>query len=209
MMMMMMKTAIVACLMATTSAFAPPVPTSSSSSSSRSTAISSASPYAGEVGALAPLGFFDPLNLCGEACPQSTFDLLRTIELKHGRVAMLAIVGYLTTLSGVRLPGLENVGNGFAALYVTDLPTDVRGVLPLTLACIGFLELIMRDVNGTMEFPGDYRNGAIDFGWNQQSAAWQLQKRTVELNNGRAAQMGILALMLHESFGNLGEIVKF
>jgi Chlorophyll A-B binding protein len=190
-------------------AFAPPVPTSSSSRSTSAISAASSSPYAGEVGALAPLGFFDPLNLCGEACPQSTFDLLRTIELKHGRVAMLAIVGYLTTLAGVRLPGLENVGGGFTALDVTDLPTNVRGVLPLTLACIGFLEMIMRDVNGSMEFPGDYRNGAIDFGWDQQSDSWQLQKRSVELNNGRAAQMGILGLMLHENFGNLGEIVKF
>jgi hypothetical protein len=203
-----MKTTLVTSLMiaASASAFAPASQQGSRTITSLSGGVS---PYANEVGAMAPLGFFDPLNLCGETCPRETFDLLRTIELKHGRVAMLAIVGYLTTLSGVRVPGMENVNGGFAALYVNDFPADVRGVLPLTLASIGFLEMIMRDVSGTMQFPGDYRNGAIDFGWDKQSAAWQEKKRSVELNNGRAAQMGILGLMLHESFGNLGEIVKY
>ena len=34
-----------------------------------------------------------------------------------------------------------------------------------------------------------------DFGWNE---ATQTRKAAIELNNGRAAQMGILALMVHE-----------
>jgi hypothetical protein len=34
-----------------------------------------------------------------------------------------------------------------------------------------------------------------------QSEEEKLKKRAIELNNGRAAQMGILALMVHEQLG--------
>lgn len=65
-------------------------------------------------------------------------------------------------------------------------------------------ELFNRDVpwsDTTSDFPGDYRNGALDFGWDSFSDAQKLNKRAIELNQGRAAQMGILGLMVHESLG--------
>lgn len=69
------------------------------------------------------------------------------------------------------------------------------------IAFIGILELaVMKDITGG-EFVGDFRNGAIDFGWDTFSEDMKLKKRAVELNNGRAAQMGILALMVHEKLG--------
>ena len=51
------------------------------------------------------------------------------------------------------------------------------------------------------EFPGDFRNEAIDFGWDTFDEETQTNKRAIELNQGRAAQMGILALMVHEQLG--------
>jgi len=56
----------------------------------------------------------------------------------------------------------------------------------------------MKDVTGESEFPGDFRNGAIDFGWDTFTEEQKEFKRGVELNNGRAAQMGILGLMVHD-----------
>jgi hypothetical protein len=41
-------------------------------------------------GALPPTGYFDPLGL---ATSEAVFDQYRAVELKHGRVAMLAVVG--------------------------------------------------------------------------------------------------------------------
>lgn len=45
-----------------------------------------------EIGVLAPLGFFDPLGLCADG-NEEVFARRRAVELKHGRVAMLAVVG--------------------------------------------------------------------------------------------------------------------
>jgi hypothetical protein len=55
----------------------------------------------------------------------------------------------------------------------------------------------MKDVVGG-EFVGDFRNNFIDFGWDLLSPEEQDRKRGIELNNGRAAQIGILGLMVHE-----------
>ena len=49
--------------------------------------------------------------------------------------------------------------------------------------------------------------GALDFGWDKFDDATKLKKRAVELNNGRAAMMGILGLMVHEQLGGALPIV--
>ncbi|KAL3926566.1 MAG: hypothetical protein SGBAC_013426 [Bacillariaceae sp.] len=62
----------------------------------------------------------------------------------------------------------------------------------------------MREVPGMAEFPGDFRNGYIDFGWDELDEETKMSKRAIELNNGRAAQFGILGLMVHELIIPLG-----
>ena len=52
----------------------------------------------------------------------------------------------------------------------------------------------MRDFVGG-EFPGDFRNDFIDFGWDTFTEDEKFVKRSIELNNGRAAMMGMLALV--------------
>lgn len=46
------------------------------------------------VGASAPLGFFDPMGF--SKGPEERLNAYREAELKHGRTAMLAVVGFLT-----------------------------------------------------------------------------------------------------------------
>lgn len=61
-----------------------------------------------------PLGLWDPLGLLQNA-DQEAFKLYRKIEIKHGCVAMLAVLGHIVTTAGVRLPG-ELMGLPFASI---------------------------------------------------------------------------------------------
>ena len=177
--------------------------TTSSPESSRAGALMAAKD---DFGAMAPLGYFDPLGFTA-GDNQEYLDHLREVELRHGRVSMLAITGWLVTAAGVRLPGMEAMPFGFKAITdIQNLPAEVRGTLPLTLGTVWAITFCMQDLTGTAEFPGDYRNGFIDFGWDKQSDDWKINKRRIELNNGRAAQMGILGIMVHEQLGNLNAI---
>ena len=161
--------------------------------------------FENEVGAQPPLGCWDPLGLL-ENADQDRFDRLREVELKHGRISMLAVLGHITTTAGYRLGGNIDVdGDAFA-----DIPSGLAalGAVPpfgmvQIFFFVGFLELfVMKDVTGQAEFVGDFRNGAIDFGWDTFDEETKLRKRGIELNNGRAAQMGIFGLMVHEGINN-------
>lgn len=144
-----------------------------------------------ELGVQPPLGFYDPLGLLDDGS-EAKFERLRFVELKHGRIAMLAVAGYLTTEAGIRLPGniafdgpaFADIPAGFGAL------SQVPGAgLFQMFAFIGFLEtFVMKDITGG-EFVGDFRNGFIDFGWKTFSEDKKYEKRAIELNNGRAAMI--------------------
>jgi hypothetical protein len=193
----MMKTAIVASLLAGAAAFAPAQQSASTSALQAKKAASTKVPsvFADEIGAQVPLGFFDPLGIVADG-DRDTFERLRFAELKHGRIAMLAVVGYLTTEAGIRLPGYESAEPGFRAFYTA--PSSAFLWVGFSIA---ILEIVMRDATGENEFAGDFRNGAIDFGWGKYDDKTKRKKRSIELNNGRAAQMGILGLMVHEQMG--------
>ncbi len=189
----MMKSSIfLSVLAASASAFVP---------AKKACTTSSLQAFEEEIGAQAPLGFFDPLGLLADA-DEDRFNRLRYVEIKHGRVSMLAVLGHMVTTGGVRLPGnidlagtsFDSIPTGIAAL--SKVPS--AGLLQIFLF-VGFLELaVMKDITGSGEFVGDFRNDFIDFGWNIFSPEEKERKRGIELNNGRAAMMGILGLMVHE-----------
>ena len=136
---------------------------------------------------------------------QAKFDALREREIKHGRVAMLAVVGYLTTAAGIRFPGAENIPDGLASWQALLDTRDGQNVLLQMLAFFAVAEIVNRDapwLDNEAEFVGDYRNGALDFGWDKLDEKTKLRKRAIELNNGRAAMMGIWGLVTHEMMGN-------
>ena len=193
-----MKLIIAATLAASAAAFAP------SQVAQTSTSLAA---FEGEVGVQAPLGLFDPLGLLDDA-DQERFDRLRYVEIKHGRISQLAFLGNIITRAGVHLPGtidkagdtFDSIPDGWAA--INAIP---QGGLLQIVAVVGCLEFfVMKDVTGESEIPGDFRNGSLDYGWDTFDEETKLVKRGVELNNGRAAMLGILGLMVHEQLG--GEV---
>ncbi len=143
---------------------------------------------------------------------QERFDRLRYVEVKHGRISMLAVAGHLTA-QNYRFPGYLSYD---AKLTFADMPNGVAAIskipplgLAQIVAFVGFLELaVMKNVEGS--FPGDMTNGGNPFGaqWDAMSEETKLSKRAIELNNGRAAQMGILAMMIHEEISNQPYIIN-
>ena len=153
------------------------------SNTARSSALQMAD-FSKEIGVQAPLGFFDPLGFLTDA-DQETFESLRKIETKHGRVAMMAVLGHIVASKGDRFPGLEGAQVGLKGL--TTVPTEVYVQLFATVLIL--------------EIGYGYRQEEIEkihlekSGWDAKTID---RKKAIELNNGRAAQMGILGLMTHE-----------
>merc|ERR1712019_131244 len=79
--------------------------------------------FENELGVQPPLGYWDPLGLLTDA-DQERFDRLRYVEIKHGRICMLAFLGQIVTRGGIHLPGninyagdsFDSFPNGIAAL---------------------------------------------------------------------------------------------
>lgn len=142
-------------------------------------------PIAGALEKAGGSGGWDPLGLLNDA-DQERFDRLRYVETKHGRISMLAILGHMVTTAGVRVPlGPNEVKNGIATFG--SLPA---AGLAITVLTIGALEL---------GFASDgYKEGLASYCESTYPDIATDRRKAVELNNGRAAMMGIFALMLHE-----------
>ena len=66
--------------------------------------------FESEIGVLPPVGFFDPLGLSKDGDAE-VFARRRAVELKHGRVAMLAVTGYVVA-EIARFPGAIDLDGG-------------------------------------------------------------------------------------------------
>merc|ERR1719261_529575 len=115
-----MKSAILASLIASAAAFAP-------AQNAARTSVATNMAFEDELGAQPPLGFFDPLGLVEDG-DQEKFDRLRYVEIKHGRISMLAFLGQIVTRYGIHLPGtidkagdtFDSYPNGWAAIQGPD-----------------------------------------------------------------------------------------
>eukprot|EP00438_Fugacium_kawagutii_P010703 Skav212505 [mRNA] locus=scaffold2713:42545:43249:+ [translate_table: standard] len=131
-----------------------------------------------QIGAMDPLGFFDPLDLCKD---EATFKDYRAKEIKHGRLAMMGALGMLTQ-SLVQLPGFENVPKDVSAATVGNGQT---GFL-LTIAIIAVLEAAVFVQDESKE-PGNFGNPLPLVGDDYSD-----EMRARELNNGRIAMFAAI-----------------
>jgi hypothetical protein len=120
---------------------------------------------------------------------------------------MLAFLGQVVTRAGYHLPGnIDKAGhafssypNGLAAVFGPEaIPGE--GLWQIIAFC-GVLEVVgWKQAEGS--FPGDFSGSAFPVGWYENySEEEKLEYRAKELNQGRAAMMGILGLMVHEKMG--------
>jgi light-harvesting complex I chlorophyll a/b binding protein 1 len=148
-----------------------------------------------ELGVTEPLGVFDPLGWL-ESEPEA-FERRRAVERKHGRIAMAAVVGTIVHNNHIVFDGYLSPSND---LKFADIPTGMAGIAAVPTAglaqiflFIGLLEIAWLPAS---KYDGDY--GVGYWGREITDPEEKARKLNVELNNGRAAMMGIFGNMVAE-----------
>eukprot|EP00931_Biecheleriopsis_adriatica_P021694 TRINITY_DN1411_c0_g1_i3.p1 TRINITY_DN1411_c0_g1~~TRINITY_DN1411_c0_g1_i3.p1 ORF type:complete len:1700 (-),score=404.63 TRINITY_DN1411_c0_g1_i3:208-5307(-) len=153
--------------------------------------------FESELGVQAPVGFWDPAGLSADGNAEN-YARRRQTELKHGRIAMLATMGYITPEITGKFPGFlspslnlkfEDVPNGLAAL--SKVPSS--GWMQI-LAYMAFCEVSQDQSPGTPAAAGD-------FGWKvltSSDAAEKTKKLAAEIANGRLAMMAIIGMFFQD-----------
>jgi len=134
-----------------------------------------------QVGAMAPLGFFDPLGFT-KVGDKDGFNNLRAAEIKHGRVAMMAALGAVVQ-HFVKFPGFEKVPAGVPA--VASAP-GTYGFIALLALSAGFEVAIWKQ--DPAKEPGNFGNPV---GW----GSYDDDMRNKEINNGRFAMFAALGII--------------
>jgi hypothetical protein len=158
-----------------------------------------------QYGVLKPVGFFDPLGL-SKGISEEKFFRWREIEIKHGRVCMVAFIGFIWQQGLGHLPGYIS---HHPDLKFSDIPDGVAaiGAVPglgwaQILWFAGLLELGPFSVyNRREERPGAFNY--FKWGGNDVGEAYpgltdenRIQKLTIELQNGRLAMLGVLGMLM-------------
>jgi len=171
---------------------------------------------AGLPGALAPVGEFDPLNFL-EGLPVQEIKRYREAEVTHGRVSMLATVGYLvaekfhplfngevTGPANSHLGQVQAIAPFFFAWLVTAIATAELG-----RAKIGWEDPVKAikknaDVEGKTwlsklndgYYPGDI--GFDPLGLKPTNGEEFAEMQTKELQHGRLAMLGAMGMIVQE-----------
>jgi len=179
-----MKATIIASLIASAAAFAP------ASNVAKSSALSAAvDEMSGSVDFRGKEFKFDPLRL------GTTFEPLlpwfRESEIRHGRTAMLAVVGFIVE-DFVRIPG---EAYSFQAIPKTVDAHDAllkSGPMYQLLFWIGLWDMIVTGPAASAAMKGEREPG--DFAWTAfapKDAAKLQKKKDSELLNGRLAMIAV------------------
>jgi len=167
-------------------------------------------PCYGLPGAIGPLGFFDPLGFTND------MDLLgvkrfREAEVMHGRVAMMATIGYII---GESTPTITYGMNTHHTIGNNQIPEIAGTVLfPFFLAIniaeavrasIGWVEPGLGPLFTLREnyYPGDIRFDPLGFKPSDPKEYANMQNK--ELSNGRLAMLAAAGMCVQEQINGKG-----
>jgi len=159
-----------------------------------------------------PLGFFDPVGFCSQVS-EGRLCFFREVEIKHGRVAMLATLGFLVSEAFHPLFG----GNIDVPAYIAFQETPLQTFWPAVVAAIAIPEVFsifsfrepwattyLKDGQlgtGMWTVKTDREGG--DFGFDPLNLKPKDPKefkimQTKELNNGRLAMIAAAGMIAQE-----------
>ena len=91
--------------------------------------------FENELGVQEPVGFWDPAGFTADGSVEN-FKRRRQTELKHGRISMLATMGYITPETLVRLQQKTTVFFSDAKLPVLSLLSAHRDDMANSMLCL-------------------------------------------------------------------------
>jgi len=167
-------------------------------------------PCYGLPGVSGPLGFFDPLGFSNDKSLDEV-KRFREAEIMHGRVAMMATLGYLIGESTPTITYGMDVHHTIANNQIPEVPGTV--MFPFFLA-INFTEALRANI-GWVEpglgplftlrekyYPGDI--GFDPLGLKPSDPEEFATMQTKELNNGRLAMIAAAGMCVQEQINGKG-----
>merc|ERR1719335_199119 len=154
------------------------------------------------AGVTAPMDFFDPLGFTAD-CSEGKLLFYREVELKHGRVCMLASLGILVGENFHPLFG----GNIDAPAYVAFQQTPLQTFWPAVVIAIAIPETFSVFTFDNPAYGGVWTNkkgrvpGDFDFdplGLKPQDPKEFKEMQTKEINNGRLAMIAAAGMIAQE-----------
>ena len=173
--------------------------------------------YAKELpGVLPPMGFFDPMGFCSaDDITEGKIKFYREVELKHGRVGMLAALGFLVGENFHPLFG----GDIDVPAYLAFQQTPLQTFWPAVVLAIAIPEIFSvfsfktpalfaeKGKEGGMpwEIRSDFKSGDLGFdplGLKPTDPEELKQMQTKELQNGRLGMIAAAGMIAQELASN-------
>lgn len=153
------------------------------------------------VGILPPVGFFDPLGFATGKSDE-VMNYYRESELKHGRVAMAACLGWYITAGGVH-PAFNSELSSDPLEAATQLAPV--GWIQFFLGC-GVIEYVAEKIKERPGYnPGDLLGAAY---WVDNSDEGWVMYQNKEIQNGRLAMLAIMGIITQDVlFKDYGDMI--
>lgn len=147
------------------------------------------------------MGFFDPLGL-SKGKSDEIMAAYRESELKHGRIAMAACLGWYITSSGVH-PAFDSSLSSNPLEAAVQLP--LVGWLQFFLGC-GAVEWLHEKIKSRPGYvPGDVLGASY---WVDNSDEGWVDYQNKELNNGRLAMLAAIGIYTQATlYGDYGDMI--
>merc|ERR1711933_321390 len=151
--------------------------------------------FENELGAQEPVGFWDPLGLAADG-DSATFLRRRETEIKHGRVCMLATMGYITPELTGKFPGMLSKSEGVS---FEDIPNGLGAISKVP--ALGWGQIVLYCAAVECAGANNRGGGPGEFGWKVLTSSDPEVKRSelaAEIANGRLAMMAIIGVFFQD-----------